>query len=77
METQNIVTNEQVFEKLCAIEELLLTPQIEKGLWSIKDVANYMDLSYGHVYENIVTDPRFQPLWIFLEKMELSPKSYT
>ncbi|MDP0106952.1 hypothetical protein [Glaesserella parasuis] len=59
METQNIVTNEQVFEKLCAIEELLLTPQIEKGLWSIKDVANYMDLSYRHVYENIVTDPRF------------------
>lgn len=56
---ENTVTNEQVFQKLCAVEQLLRAPKVEKGLWDIQDIADYMGLSYGHVYENIITDSRF------------------
>lgn len=60
MEEQAIpITNEQLFQKLCDVEKLLLTPKVEKGLWSIQDIADYMGFSYIHTSTNIVTDPRF------------------
>lgn len=59
METQQAVTNEQLFAKLCDVEKLLAEPKVEKGLWDIQDVADFCGMSYGHVYSNIVSDPRF------------------
>lgn len=59
METQQAVTNEQLFAKLCDVEKLLAEPKVEKGLWGIQDVADYCGMSYHHVYSNIVSDPCF------------------
>ena len=59
MDLEKQITNEQVFNKLCEVEKLLLEPKIEKGLWEIQDIADYCGLSYHHVYSNIVSDPKF------------------
>lgn len=60
METQTTeITNEQLFAKMCEVQEMLANPKVEKGLWNIQDVADYCGLSYHHVYSNIITDLRF------------------
>ena len=53
------ISNNQLFAKLCEVEKLLITPKVEKGLWTIQDIADYMGFSYGHVFKNIIPDPRF------------------
>lgn len=57
----NMVTNEQVMEKLEALERLVLAQQSRdiKGLWDIQDIADYSGFSYRHTYGNIISDPRF------------------
>ncbi|OOF45984.1 hypothetical protein [Rodentibacter trehalosifermentans] len=56
-----MVTNEQVMEKLEALERLVLAQQSReiKGLWDIQDVADYSGFSYRHTYGNIISDPKF------------------
>lgn len=56
---ENKITNEQLFHKMCEVEALLANPKVEKGLWSIQDIADYCGLSYTHTYTYIVTDPKF------------------
>lgn len=53
------ISNNQLFAKLCEVEKLLTKPKVEKGLWTIQDIADYMGFSYGHVFKNIIPDPRF------------------
>lgn len=53
------VTIETLFNKLCALEERLDKPSVEKGLWDTQDIANFCGLSYNHTYSHIITDPRF------------------
>lgn len=61
METQSVISNAQILEKLTALEQLVMQMKGEdkKGLWGIQDVADYCGMSYRHVYGNIVADPRF------------------
>lgn len=56
---EQLISNNQLFAKLCEVEKLLITPKVEKGLWTIQDIADYMGFSYGHVFKNIIPDPRF------------------
>ena len=53
------ISNNQLFAKLCEVEKLLITPKVEKGLWTIQDIADYMGFSYGYVFKNIISAPRF------------------
>lgn len=52
------ISNNQLFAKLYEVEKLLITPKVEKGLWTIQDIADYMGFSYRHVFKNIIPDPR-------------------
>ena len=40
------ISNNQLFAKLCEVKKLLITPKVEKGLWTIQDIADYMGFSY-------------------------------
>lgn len=57
--SQPEISNQQLFAKLLDVEKLLTTPKIEKGLWSMQDIADYCGLSYGHVSTFIIADPKF------------------
>lgn len=53
------ISVEQLFAKLCEVEQLLKSQKEQKGIWNIQDIADYCGMSYRHVYGNIVSDPRF------------------
>lgn len=73
-ETEQTITIEQVFQKICEVQKALDKPKVEKGLWEIQDVANYCGFSYTHTYKNIVADPRFPPP-VDIQSTEGSKKS--
>ncbi|MDH2998073.1 hypothetical protein A1D22_09315 [Pasteurellaceae bacterium LFhippo2] len=58
------VSNEQVFAKLCEVEQLLKAQQINENsreLWTIQQVAEYFQCTPEHTYRSIVTSPHFPP----------------
>ena len=68
------ISNNQLFAKLCEVEKLLSTPKVEKGLWTIQDIADYMGFSYGYVFKNIISAPRFPvPIDIKSQTKNLTP----
>lgn len=72
--SENKITTEQLFTKMCEVQSLLENPKVEKGLWEIQDIADYCGLSYAHTYQNIVTDPRF-PAPVDIQSKEGSKRS--
>lgn len=59
---QKTITNEQLFEKLAALESLLANQKINENsreLWSVNDIAKYFGYTERHVRSAIICDPRF------------------
>lgn len=57
-----MISNEQLFEKLISLEQLLNKPVLteeSKELWDTLDVARYFKVSKDHVKRAIVVDSHF------------------
>lgn len=57
-----MITNEQLMEKLTALETMLQKPVINehsRELWTIDDVAAYFGFSMDHTRRNVIASPYF------------------
>lgn len=76
--TKQTVTNEQVFAKLCEVEQLLRTKAVNeysRELWDLGDVAAYFGYSKEHTSRSITSMPNF-PKAIALDGLRGKGRAY-
>ncbi|MGX2974670.1 hypothetical protein [Ursidibacter arcticus] len=59
---EQVVTNEQVFAKLCEVEKLLKCKGVNehsRELWDLEDVANYFGYTKEHTCRSVTASPHF------------------
>ncbi|EXI61647.1 hypothetical protein MHD_05590 [Mannheimia granulomatis] len=78
MEQVQAVTNEQVFAKLCEVEQLLRTKSVNehsRELWGLEEVAAYFGYSKEHTSRSITSMPNF-PRAVALDGLRGKGRAY-